>query len=144
MRWSYDALLTAANSSAIVVDGVNTKAVEFDLVSHEANEDGSYTSVIEMQLASTDLVQANVEDVVVFWADNETADQYFEESILASSVVSEVDENGLITITINSSAEIVAKYAGGMGFDVYYNVAIDGGEPQSTYASLYGYFTAAE
>ena len=144
MRWSYDALWTAANSSAIVVDGVNTKAVEFDLVSHEANEDGSYTSVIEMQLASTDLVQANVEDVVVFWADNETADQYFEESILASSVVSEVDENGLITITINSSAEIVAKYAGGMGFDVYYNVAIDGGEPQSTYASLYGYFTAAE
>ena len=108
------------------------------------NGDGTYTSVIEMQLASTDLVTANVEDVVVFWADYETAADYFEESILASSVVSEVDENGLITITINSSAEIVAKYAGGMGFDVYYNVAIDGGEPQSTYASLYGYFPAAE
>ena len=97
-----------------------------------------------MQLASTDLVQANVEDVVVFWADAQTAAEYFEESILASSVVSEMDENGLITITINSSAEIVAKYDGGMGFDVYYNVAIAGGEPQSTYASLYGYFPAAE
>ena len=144
MRWSYDALWTAANSQAIVVDGQNTKAVEFDLVSHDANEDGTYTSVIEMQLASTDLVQANVEDVVVFWADYETAADYFEESILASTVVSDVDENGVITLTITSSPEIVAKYAGGMGFDVYYNVAIDGGEPQSTYASLYAYFPVAE
>ena len=144
MRWSYDALWTAANSQAIVVDGANTKAVEFNLASHDANEDGTYTSVIEMQLASTDLVQANVEDVVVFWADYETAADYFEESILASSVVSEVDENGLITITITSSSEIVAKYAGAMGFDVYYNVAIDGGEPTSTYASVYGYFPVAE
>ena len=145
VRWSYDALWTAANAEAIVVDGVNHAAASFGLASHQENEDGTYTSVIDIQLASKDLVDIDVKDVVVFWADYEDVSEYFEESILASSVISEVDENGLLTITITSSSEIVAKYAGNMGFDVYYTLGINGGEHGDVkYSTSYAYFPTAE
>ena len=38
MRWSYDALWTAANAVAIVKDGNLTPSVSYELTTHEAQE----------------------------------------------------------------------------------------------------------
>jgi hypothetical protein len=156
MRWSYDALWQAANGQAIVVDGANKASHNVELVSHEENEDGTWTSVINVSIASTDLVQYQVDDVYVFWADYDDTHPYFEESLMydvtdpenpvltGAVVVSEPAEDGSLVITITSSAEIAAKYAGGMGFDVYYTESIGGGEPTSYLDSVYAEFPAAE
>ena len=152
MRWSFDALWQAANGQAIVVGGENTPAHVVELASHEENTDGTWTSVINVELASTDLVSFEVTDLVVFWADYTSSADYFEESLMWTAedvlsgnvVVSEVSEEGVITITITSSAEIAAKYAGNMGFDVYFNESVGGAEATEGYASVYAAFPSAE
>ena len=132
-RWSYDALWTAANSVAIVVDGENANATTMELVSQTANEDGSYTSVMEFTNLYTDLLEVTIDDIVMCWY----ADSYKEVSVLEGAQVTE--ENGVYTVTITTDAETVAAYAGDMGFDIYYSIA-SGDLGTSSYASVYGYF----
>ena len=133
MRWSYDALWTAANSVAVVVDGQNASATTIELVSQTANADGSYTSVIEFTNLYTDLLTVNIDDIVMCWY----AGSYKEESVLASSVVEEA--NGVYTVTITTDAATAAAYAGDMGFDIYYSI-VAGDLGTDSYASVYGYF----
>lgn len=132
-RWSYDALWTAANSVAFVVDGKNANATSIELVSQTANDDGSYTSVIEFTNLYTDLLEVSIDDVVMCWY----AGTYKEVSVLESSAV--VEENGVYTVTITTDAETAAAYAGDMGFDIYYSIA-SGDLGTDSYASVYGYF----
>ena len=132
-RWSYDALWTAANSVAIVVDGENANATTMELVSQTANEDGSYTSVMEFTNLYTDLLEVTIDDIVMCWY----AGSYKEVSVLDVAQVTE--ENGVYTVTVTTDAETVAAYAGDMGFDIYYSIA-SGDLGTSSYASVYGYF----
>lgn len=132
-RWSYDALWTAANSVAIVVDGENANATTMELVSQTANEDGSYTSVMEFTNLYTDLLEVTIDDIVMCWY----AGSYKEVSVLDVAQVTE--ENGVYTVTVTTDAETVAAYAGDMGFDIYYSIA-SGDLGISSYASVYGYF----
>ena len=132
-RWSYDALWTAANSVAIVVDGENANATTMELVSQTANEDGSYTSVMEFTNLYTDLLEVTIDDIVMCWY----AGSYKEVSVLDVAQVTE--ENGVYTVTVTTDAETVAAYAGNMGFDIYYSIA-SGDLGTSSYASVYGYF----
>ena len=132
-RWSYDALWTAANSVAIVVDGENANATSMELVSQTANEDGSYTSVMEVTNLYTDLLEVTIDDIVMCWY----AGSYKEVSVLDVAQVTE--ENGVYTVTVTTDAETAAAYAGDMGFDIYYSIA-SGDLGTSSYASVYGYF----
>ena len=154
VRWSYDALWQAANGQAIVVEGENTPAHVVTMGSHEQNADGTWTSVINVQVASPELVEFEVDDVVIFWADYETEADYFEESVMWTAaetpeltgnvVISEVAADGSFTITVKTSAELAAKYAGNMGFDVYFTESVNGAEGTAGYASVYEAFPAAE
>ena len=132
-RWSYDALWTAANSVAVVVDGENANATTMELVSQTANEDGSYTSVMEVTNLYTDLLEVTIDDIVMCWY----AGSYKEVSVLDVAQVTE--ENGVYTVTVTTDAETAAAYAGDMGFDIYYSIA-SGDLGTSSYASVYGYF----
>lgn len=136
-RWSYDALWTAANATAVVVDGQNVAAATASLVSHEENLDGTYTSVVEVNVANPEFVSVDVTDVVVCsYADSEN---YYEESILSASEVVVDEATGKVTITITSSKDIVTRYPGPVGFDVYYNLTIED-SVSASYSSVYAEF----
>lgn len=137
MRWTFDALYKAATSSAIVVNGEQQPSFEQNLVSHVANEDGTYTSQIEISITMPEKTTFEVQDVVVCWYNEDAEDyDYKEESV---SYVATDMVNGKIVITITSSAEVVAGYYGAMGFDVYYSITVDGIVTENL-ASVYASF----
>ena len=138
MRWSYDALWTAANSTAVVIDGENANTVAFETVSHEAQADGTYKTVLTLTNLYPELVEVSVDDLVVCWYSGAA---YDEQSILEASTVT--TEGAVTTFEFISSAELVAAYAGDIGFDVYYTVA-SGELSASSYASVYEAYPAAE
>lgn len=137
MRWTFDALYKAATSSAIVVNGEQQPSFTQELVSHQANEDGSYTSKIEVSITMPENTEFEIESVVVCWY-NDSAEGYaYKEEEVAYTATEMVD--GKIIITITSSVEVVSGYYGDMGFDVYYLVTIDGIESEglvSVFASF--------
>lgn len=64
MRWSYDALYKAANSTAIVADGRNEKAVTVDYTNLVKNEDGSYTGSFTLMPTQPDSTTVEANKVV--------------------------------------------------------------------------------
>lgn len=132
MRWTYDSLYLAATSCAIVENGEQIPAVTQELTEHKKNEDGSYTSVIEMTLASPEQTTFEPYAVVVCWYNGDYKEAEVEYTV--SDVV-----NGKVTITITTPKSVVDEYLGQMGFDVYYVVTVEG-IASDKYASVYALF----
>ncbi len=128
-RWSYDGLYNAANSFAVLDDN-STSSSPFDYdFSYQANADNSGEGVVTVTLALKDITTFTVSDVVIFhnFVKNGAA-AYEEETIMEHAQVEVKD--GVVTITIDCPADLGAKYADGLGFDIYYTIKV--GEYDST------------
>ena len=134
--YTYDALWKAADTGAFISEGKLCPTHDADLYKNVANEDGTRTVVIKFAATNVAACKVTVEDVVVCWYDG----AYKEESVLEVANVNY--ETGEITITI--SAELAAAYPGNVGFDIYYNVALEGLDAVTEYDSLYALFPYAE
>ena len=137
-RWSYDALWTAANSSAVVKDGALTKAASAVEYTQTANEDGSYTEQVVIELGSDQVKDFTVEKVVLCWY----AGTYKEIALEGASV--ETNEAGQIIVTVTVPAELVKAYAGDMGIDVIWGADLGVSQMSGEYISVYGTYPAAE
>ena len=137
-RWSYDALWTAANSSAVVKDGALTKAASAVEYTQTANEDGSYTEQVVIELGSDQVKDFTVEKVVLCWY----AGTYKEIALEGASV--ETNEAGQIIVTVTVPAELVEAYAGDMGIDVIWGADLGVSQMSGEYISVYGTYPAAE
>lgn len=137
-RWSYDALWTAANTSAVVKDGALTKAASAVDYTQTANEDGSYTEQIVIELGSEQVKDFTVEKVVLCWY----AGDYKEVALEGASV--ETNEAGQIIVTVTVPAELVKAYRGDMGIDVIWGADLGVSQMSGEYISVYGTYPAAE
>lgn len=146
MRWSYDALWTAANSTAIVAEGANSAFLANKEVKTEENEDGSIDVEVKLETSLPELSVIEVEDVVVCWyedvyANDENWDLYQETVLEAADYTAEY-KDGVLTVKFTCSAELVAKYYGQVGFDVYCTETVDGNATPGVCESLYAEFPA--
>lgn len=146
MRWSYDALWTAANSTAIVAEGANSAFLANKEVKTEENEDGSIDVEVKLETSLPELSEIEVEDVVVCWyedvyANDENWDLYQETVLEAADYTAEY-KDGVLTVKFTCSAELVAKYYGQVGFDVYCTETVDGNATPGVCESLSAEFPA--
>lgn len=115
VKWSFDALLSAANGPTVVKDGVISAAYEFDTPDTlTKNADGSYTA--ELTVSSIDGVDVDVVDVYAFgYTGGERAnDKYVEESVLkvqGTIFTSVTNADGTKTFKVTIPAALVEKYA---------------------------------
>ena len=136
-RWSYDALWTAANSVAIVVDGASVPAVSEEYV-QTANEDGSYTEQVTITLNAEEIKDFTVQAVVLCWYEG----QYKEVELTESATVEVVEGKYVVTVTV--PADLVAEYIGEMGIDVIWGADLGVTQLSGQYLSVYGEYEAAE
>ena len=141
MKWSFDALISAANGNTIVKDGVIVPAYVIEEGDFTINEDGSatfsfdFTNNTDAEFELYDLVPFGYPDGVNY--DEESCIEWdLEENMLN---VEFAENDGVITITFNMSAELLTKYAGAyktgyLVVDVY--MALGKYSPKSFY---YGY-----
>ena len=134
-RWSFDALWTAANNVAVVVDGVLVPAVSYEHV-QTPNEDGTYTEVITISLNAEEIKDYTVQDVVLCWY----AGKYKEVSVKEYATVEEVEGN--YVVTVNVPADLVKEYAGDMGIDVIWGADLGVTQLSSQLFSVYGVYEA--
>ena len=135
-RWSYDALWTAANTTAVVKDGALTKAAKSVGYVQSANEDGSYTEQITIALGSEAVKDFEVENVVLCWYEGT-----YKEIALEGYTV-EVNEAGEIVVTVTVAKELVAEYYGEMGIDVIWGADLGVSQMSGEYISVYGEYPA--
>lgn len=135
-RWSYDALWTAANTTAVVKDGALTKAAKSVGYVQSANEDGSYTEQITIALGSEAVKDFTVENVVLCWYEGT-----YKEIALEGYTV-EVNEAGEIVVTVTVAKELVAEYYGEMGIDVIWGADLGVSQMSGEYISVYGEYPA--
>lgn len=135
-RWSYDALWTAANTTAVVKDGALTKAAQSVNYVQTANEDGSYTEQITIALGSEEVKDFTVEKVVLCWYEG----TYKE--IALEGYTYEVNEAGEIVVTVTVAKELVAEYYGEMGIDVIWGADLGVSQMSGEYISVYGEYPA--
>ncbi|MDD6250718.1 MAG: ABC transporter substrate-binding protein [Bacillales bacterium] len=136
-RWSFDALYTAANSVAIVNDGVYVPAVTFVDEVTTKNADGTITSTLT--------VKANAEGVD-FLAYNSliSNDDWTVYEALGAAAVATVDNgDGTFTVTITVSAALVEKYGESFFYEVLYITEVAGIQVD-TYVDIYVSAAVAE
>ena len=136
-RWSYDALWTAANSVAIVIDGASVPVVSEEYV-QTANEDGSYTEQVTITLNAEEIKDFTVQAVVLCWYDGD----YKEVELTESATVEVVEGKYVVTVTV--PADLVAEYIGEMGIDVIWGADLGVTQLSGQYLSVYGEYEAAE
>ena len=134
-RWSFDALWTAANNVAVVVDGTLVPAVELVDFVETKNEDGSYTEVLTVALNAEEIKDFEVEDVVLCWYDGPAYDEF---SVYEQATIEVVD--GQYVITVQVTAEQAAAYPGEIGIDIYWGADLGITKLSSQYVSAYGEF----
>lgn len=115
VKWSFDALLSAANSPTVVVDGVIGEAYTLTpATTVTANADGSYTA--ELTVSSIDGVEVSIDDVVAFGftaGAEQTEANYMEETVLdatGSNLVVVNNADGSKTYKVTISADLFTKY----------------------------------
>ena len=99
-------------------------------------EDGSFTSVVELQLTLPDETELEVQTVIMCWYQG-GEDGYKEENVFEATVVSL--EGGKVVVEITTSADLVASFYGEMGFDIVFALTING-VTTTEMASVYGMF----
>lgn len=137
-RFSFDALWVAGVSTAIVADGANTPAISYELAEIVNKEDGSADVKVKVYYALMDQIEFQAELFAVWNYEAYYAGaEYYEEY---PEFTQEATDYGCL-ITANVPAEMVAAFPGNIGFDIYYGVAIAGGDPSTgEYFSVYGSF----
>lgn len=135
-RWSYDALYLAANGQAVVENGANVPSYQVEMTEQNLKEDGSFTSVVELQLTLPDETELEVQTVIMCWYQG-GEDGYKEENVFEATVVSL--EGGKVVVEITTSADLVASFYGEMGFDIVFALTING-VTTTEMASVYGMF----
>lgn len=150
MRWSFDAILTAANTTGIVKDGINVHAYDIVDDSVTVNDDGSWTVTYEVNVNVPD-PDFTALDVVAF-GDTFTEDGqpggegYYEESVVNAdgSNLTFVVEDGVATVTCVISSEFVQKYLGTrydgyLGLDLYFSLVSGSGDDAIDFSPTSGY-----
>ena len=147
-RWSYDALYKAANSKAIVKAGQNKPVLSFEYNEIEKQADGTYTGSFVITSSLPELTQVEVTGIMCCNYEmyyNGSGD--YDESPVDFEAV---EENGAITVNFTVPADLAADYAigsgtseepeGYTGFDLYYDVTLDGDLTPGQYYSVEDYF----
>ena len=132
-RWSYDALLSSLDTTSFVEKSYLIDPVSFNIESQIINEDGTYTSTLNVDFI--DGFNVNIKDVVICWYSG----PYKEKSVFDIAKISKNETNNSYTIVINSTKDDVNEYSYDMGFDVYYEIN-DNDLIYADFASVYGYF----
>lgn len=131
-RWSFDALWTAANSTAVVANGALVPSAQQVGYTQTANEDGSYTEQVTIALGSEQVLDWTVQAVVLCWYDGD-----YKEVALEGYTVEVVEGQYVVTVTV--PANLVAEYAGEMGIDVIWGANLGNiSSVSGQYISVYG------
>ena len=152
MQWSYDALWTAGNGTAVVVDGQLVPVHKgTSLVNSTANEDGSVTLEIKSDFNVSDAYHGEVTKVVLYtYMDIAqdmagTGNTYTEVNLTELATIT-ANEDGSYTVVVTVSKENIdllklthaLAYGNGYsGIDIYFNEVING-VPNPSYASIVG------
>lgn len=130
--YTFDALWKAADTGALVTsEGQLATTQSAEIAKNVRNEDGSRTVVIKYAHSNIEgVVTSTVKDVVCCWYGGE----YDEVSLFKDATF----ENGEITLTI--SKELAEKYQGEIGFDILFEVTLQGENPSKEMVSLYSMF----
>ena len=134
-KWSFDALLSAANGSTIVKDGKIASAFELDQTeNYTVNTDGTVT--VEVKATALDGLTFEVDDVVAFgYTGGVKTGEYVEESVLAAdkaNLVATKNADGSTTFKVTVSQALFNKYSaqdfypgaeGSIYLDFYYKVS---------------------
>ena len=148
-KWSFDALVSAANQITLVDDGVI--APTYELVGAKnftTNADGTVT--VEATLSTFEGVTAEVTNVVAFGYEGEQkSENYKEETVLdatKSNLVVTDNADGTKTVKVTVSADLFAKYTqtayktqGNLAMDFYITLTgeVDGVDlGANTYTTL--------
>ncbi len=118
-------LWQAANTSVVVRDGAAINLYGGTLTSHVKNADGSYTATIEVSTEVGSNYSVELTDIVLYWADyTDTVDftDYKELSVMDKAT--KADGTSVYTVVI--PADLVEQYKTNMGYDLYFQVTIDG------------------
>ena len=140
MRWSYDALYKAANSTAIVSKGQNTKAVNIEYTNVVKNEDGTYTGSFTLTPAQPSETTLKADKIVCCnYERYYNGDGKYDETPI--EFTEELKDGGVLVVTFTVPAELAADYAigsgtseqptGYTGFDLTYTMSIAGNESQA-------------
>ncbi len=144
VRWSFDALVNAGNTQAIVKDGENKVAVSFDYHNLTKNADGLQTASFDVELALPDKSTFEVTQIMCCNYDRyRNGDGNYVEKPVEFTV--EDKGNGKYTVNLTVPADVFTEFTTGeglpdpatgeTGFDLYYNLTLDG-TPSSSYNSV--------
>ena len=143
-RYSFDGLYKATNGNAIISNGANKSAVSFEYNSITKNEDGSYTGSFNVISTLPEITTVTVSQVVCcnYERYRNGDGQYEEEPVEFTSEM----KNGIQVITFTVPAELAETYATGSGtseapkgetgFDLYYDLALNGNAQSGLYYSV--------
>lgn len=137
-RWSFDALWTAANGVAAVKGGANVAALSGELVSNEANDDGSYTAVYEFTMNLPEVTEVTAINAVLCWYEGD----YKEDDIPSEFTVDAA--NNKIVVTMQVSKELVDAYLGAIGFDLFVDMKLGDYTSTDNYYGCESEFPKAE
>jgi len=145
-RWSFDAILSAANALTIVKDGELASAYDWeDAAQAVANADGSWTVEFDVEV-NVDNPTFDMEDILAWGYPNgdktHVNANYDEESV--DFEVGAI-ENGVAHVTCTISSELVTKYLGAyydgyVALDLYFSLVSGEGDAalDFTPANSYG------
>ncbi len=121
--WSFDALWTAADKGAYVVDGENASMYSFGYtVQATENEDGSWSVTVPCELTEVTNAKVELDHAVAFGYVGDDLDEYYEVAIDAKDVSLATDKK---SVTVRISNEILTTFAdyieaaGYIGLDWY-------------------------
>ena len=154
-QWSFDALWTAANATAVVENGELVNIFDgATLVKETENADGTYTLEIEVTLKSGEGYYGQLDDLVLFGYSEADGSDYVEYSLLyaedgetsTGKVVTEDKGNGVFKYTITITAEDYATCGSELtcGIDVYYSTYINEEMASASYYTVYALGPKAE
>ncbi|MCM1194433.1 MAG: Ig-like domain-containing protein [Firmicutes bacterium] len=132
MRWSFDALQQASQTTVVVSNGNLGLLIEQgDTAVTEQGDDLNVTLTLEY---NTDLdLEIDIDDLVLFY---QLGNNYDEWSIMELNPIVTDDGEGTITITFVLPASEIAKVDGAdySGVDVYYVYTVEGSEGEGLYS----------
>ena len=143
-RWSFDALYMAVNGTAVVSDGKYEQSTSIDYTEIVNNGDGTYSGSFTIKATLPDITTIEVTAIVCC-----NYDRYYngDGNYVELPVEFTVDNSttGVYVVNFTVPADVVAEFTtgeglpeeptGSTGFDIYYDIAIDGTQDSSVYSA---------